>query len=91
MEEVLPAVCCAPRAQGVEVVVSSAVVFLRRTADYVREVRSEVRKVTWPTVSDLRRTTIVITLFVIAVGIVIGIMDVVASKVLIDFLGGLFR
>lgn len=70
---------------------SSAVVFLRRTADYVREVRSEVRKVTWPTVSDLRRTTIVITLFVIAVGIVIGIMDVVASKVLIDFLGGLFR
>ena len=70
---------------------ASAVGLLQRTADYVREVRAEVRKVSWPTLPDLRRTTIVITLFVIAIGIVIGIMDWMATKILIDFLGGLFR
>ena len=64
---------------------------LQRTAAYVREVRAEVRKVTWPGVADLRRTTIVITLFVIAIGFVIGLMDWMASKILIDFLGSLFR
>ena len=65
--------------------------FVQRTADYVREVRGEVRKVTWPTLANLRVTTITITLFVIAIGIVIGIMDWAATKVLIDFMGGLFR
>lgn len=70
---------------------ASAVGFLQRSADYVRQVRAEVRKVTWPTLPELRRTTIVITLFVIAIGIVIGIMDWMATKILIDFLGGLFR
>jgi preprotein translocase subunit SecE len=58
---------------------------------YVREVRAEVRKVTWPTWEELRRTTIVIIVFVVVIGIIIGIMDVIASWVLIDLLGRIFR
>ena len=65
--------------------------FVQRTADYVREVRGEVRKITWPTRDELRRTTLVIIVFVIVIGIIIGIMDVIASKVLIDLLGRIFR
>jgi preprotein translocase subunit SecE len=61
-----------------------------RTASYLREVRAEMRKVSWPTWEDLRKSTLVIILFVIAIGIVIGIMDWVFSKLLIDVLGRVF-
>jgi len=61
-----------------------------RAMAYLQEVRAEVRKVTWPTVPELRQSTIVIIIFVIAIGIVIGIMDWGFSKLLIDFLGRAF-
>jgi preprotein translocase subunit SecE len=70
--------------------VSRAVVLAQRAVSYVREVRAEVRKVTWPTWPDLRRTTVVVSIFVIVIGIIIGIMDVISSKLLIDVLGRLF-
>ena len=70
----------------------NAVVSLaQRSAAYLKEVRAEVRKVTWPTWDDLRRTTLIIIVFVIVIGIIIGIMDWVSSKVLIDFLGRILR
>ena len=66
------------------------VVLAQRTAGYVRDVRAEVRKVTWPTWPDLRRTTVVVVIFVIVIGLIIGLMDVISSKLLIDVLGRLF-
>ncbi len=69
---------------------NGVVSFAQRSGTYVREVRAEVRKVTWPTWIDLRRTTIVIVIFVIVVGLIIGLMDWVASKILIDFFGQIF-
>ena len=69
---------------------ASVVSFAQRTAGYLRDVRGEVRKVTWPSWADLRRTTVVVTIFVIIIGLIIGLMDVVFSKILIDFLGRLF-
>lgn len=66
------------------------VVLAQRTAGYVRDVRAEVRKVTWPTWPDLRRTTVVVVIFVIIIGLIIGLMDVISSKLLIDVLGRLF-
>lgn len=68
----------------------AVVQFAQRTASYLREVRAEVRKVTWPTWDDLRRTTVVVTIFVIIIGLIIGLMDLISSKLLIDFLGRLF-
>lgn len=69
---------------------ASIVVLAQRTAGYVRDVRAEVRKVTWPTWPDLRRTTVVVVIFVIIIGLIIGLMDLFSSKLLIDLLGRLF-
>jgi preprotein translocase subunit SecE len=90
VEEVLPSLRDAQAAQGNEVTVPKVVAFARRTAAYLRDVRAEVRKVTWPTWLDLRRTTVIVSIFVIIVGIIIGIMDVISSKLLIDVLGRMF-
>ena len=57
---------------------------------YLTEVRSEVRKVTWPGWDDLRRTTFVIIVVVIILGIVIGLMDLIFAKILINFIPRLF-
>jgi len=70
--------------------VASIVALAQRSASYVRDVRAEVRKVTWPTWPDLRRTTIVVVIFVVIIGLIIGLMDVISSKLLIDVLGSLF-
>jgi preprotein translocase subunit SecE len=70
--------------------VADIVALAQRTAGYVRDVRAEVRKVTWPSWNDLRRTTVVVVIFVIIIGIIIGFMDLVSSKLLINFLGRLF-
>jgi preprotein translocase subunit SecE len=90
VEEVLPPLRVAPAAQGNEVIVSAVVGLAQRSAGYLRDVRAEIRKVTWPTWPDLRRTTVIVSIFVIVIGIIIGIMDVISSKLLIDLLGRLF-
>ncbi len=64
--------------------------FAGRSAAYMREVRGEVRKVSWPSWEDLRKSTTVIIIFVVIIGLVIGIMDLVLSKLLIDVLGRAF-
>ena len=64
--------------------------FAGRTVGYFRQVRAEMTKVSWPTWEDLRKSTMVIILFVIMIGILIGIMDFVFSKLLIDVLGRVF-
>lgn len=64
--------------------------FAQRSATFLQQVRGEVRKVTWPTWEDLRKSTIVITILVIVIGIIIGLMDWLFSKLLIDFLGRAF-
>lgn len=69
---------------------AAIVALAQRTAGYLRDVRAEVRKVTWPSWLDLRRTTVVVVIFVIIIGIIIGLMDLVSSKLLIDVLGRLF-
>ena len=69
---------------------SGVVSVMKRSAAYVRDVRAEIRKVTWPTWLDLRRTTVVVTIFVIVIGIIIGIMDRIASLFMIDWFPRLF-
>ena len=43
--------------------------------DFVREVRDQVQKVTWPDVPQLRSSTGVIVAFMLAVAAVIFVMD----------------
>ena len=62
----------------------------RGTVPYLREVRAEVRKVTWVSWPDLKNMTMVILIIIVISGMVIGLMDFVFSKILIDWLGRLF-
>jgi len=62
----------------------------QRSTVFIRDVRAEVRKVTWPSWDDLRRSTLVITIIVILIGILIGLMDWLFSLILIDFFGRAF-
>lgn len=63
---------------------------LHRTSSYLQDVRGEVRKVSWPTWEDLRKSTVVIIIIILILGAIIGLMDLFFSKLLIDFLGRLF-
>jgi preprotein translocase SecE subunit len=49
-----------------------------------------MRKVSWPSWEDLRKSTVVIIIIVFIVGAIIGIMDLIFSKLLIDWLGRAF-
>jgi preprotein translocase subunit SecE len=64
--------------------------FAQRTITFTQQVRGEMRKVSWPTWDDLRRSTMVITVFVVIIGIIIGVMDSVFSLILIKWLGQIF-
>ena len=61
-----------------------------RMARYLGEVRAEVRKVTWPSVTELRKSTVVIIIFVILIGLVISLMDLVFAYLLVTLPGRLF-
>jgi preprotein translocase subunit SecE len=46
-----------------------------RFFQFLRDVRGELRKVTWPTFDELKKATTVIIIFVTVLGITIGLMD----------------
>ena len=68
----------------------SLVTVAQRTTSFVQQVRGEMHKVSWPTWEDLRRSTLVITGFVLIIGVIIGIMDSLFSLVLIKWMGRVF-
>lgn len=61
-----------------------------RFASYLGDVRKELQKVTWPDAENLRKTTSVIIVVIIILGAIIGLMDWMFSKILIDWLPRLF-
>ncbi len=96
MEEVLPAVQQADAAQGVEVAVATEALapakrsWVARVTDFLRDVRGEIRKVTWPTWEELKKATGVIIVFVIFLGFLIGLMDTVLQFVFVTSVAKLF-
>ncbi len=58
---------------------------------YLRNVRAEVHKITWPTWPDLRQHTVAVVIVVTILGIIIGLMDWFFSFTLISGLGNLLR
>jgi len=54
-----------------------------RFVNFLRDVRAEMRKVTWPTLDELRKATVVIIGFVSFLGIMIGLLDSVLQFVLV--------
>jgi preprotein translocase subunit SecE len=55
---------------------------VKRTGKYFREVRSELKKVTWPAKRDLTTYTIVVLVSVALVSVIIGIADTILVKLL---------
>lgn len=60
---------------------------VQRARDFVKDVRVEVTKVSWPTRAELRASTAVVIVTVVIVSVFIGIVD----RVLTFAVGLLFR
>ncbi|AYO31903.1 MAG: preprotein translocase subunit SecE [Thermoanaerobacteraceae bacterium] len=56
--------------------------FIKKTEKFFREVRSELKKVTWPTKNDLTTYTIVVLVSVVIVSGIIWIADTILYKLL---------
>jgi len=61
-----------------------------RTAAFFRDVRAEVRKVTWPTWDELKKATTVIIIFVAILGLVIGWIDWLLQQIFVVGVAKLF-
>jgi len=57
---------------------------------FFNDVMDEMRKVTWPDRAQLQDTTIKIIIFVLFIGAVIGLVDVVLQQVLVKWIPSLF-
>ncbi len=64
--------------------------WLARVVDFLRDVRGEIRKVTWPTWEELKKATGVIIVFVITLGVLIGLMDSFLQLVFVTAVAKLF-
>jgi preprotein translocase subunit SecE len=61
-----------------------------QTAEFLQEVRTELRKVTWPDRAQLRQATIAIVIFVLVIAGFIAILDVLLQAVLVRGIPALF-
>lgn len=74
-----------------EALVESRKGALGRFVDFLREVRGEIQKVTWPTRDELRKATIVIVIFVAILGILIGLLDALLQLIFVTGIARLFQ
>lgn len=58
--------------------------FPKRVTTFYHNVMSEMRKVTWPDRAQLQDSTIKIIIFVLALGAVIGLLDLALQFVLVQ-------
>lgn len=63
---------------------------LARVTGFYHEVVAEMRKVTWPDRPQLKDTTLKIILFVLFIGGVIAVIDIVLNLVLVRGIPALF-
>jgi preprotein translocase subunit SecE len=61
-----------------------------RVVQFYQDVQDEMRKVTWPDRAQLKDTTIKIIIFVLFMGAVIGIIDLILQMVLVRGIPSLF-
>ena len=64
--------------------------FFRGLPEGYENVRSELRRVTWPDPGQIRQATIAIIAIVLFVGAIIALLDVVLQQVLVRWLPQLF-
>ena len=69
---------------------NKAVAAGRGIPSFYQAVLAEMRKVTWPELPDVRRATIAIIVFVLLLGLLIWLLDVVLQQVLVKMIPSLF-
>jgi preprotein translocase subunit SecE len=62
-----------------------------KVANFYQEVVTEMRKVTWPDRAQLKDTTIKIIIFVLFIGAVLGVVDVLLQLILVEGIPSLFK
>ena len=62
-----------------------------KVANFYQEVVAEMRKVTWPDREQLKDTTIKIIIFVLFIGAVLGVVDVLLQLILVEGIPSLFK
>ena len=73
-----------------EALASTGRSWLGRVVEFLRDVQGEIRKVTWPSWDELKKATTVIVLFVILLGLVIGLMDSILQFVFVTAVAKFF-
>jgi preprotein translocase subunit SecE len=58
--------------------------------EFLQGVRTEMKKVTWPDLPQVRQATIAIIIFVLVIALVITLLDTVLSQVLVKLIPSLF-
>jgi len=64
---------------------------IQRVGAFLTAVNAELKKITWPTRDELIETTKRITMLAVAIGVLIGLMDWVLQKILVDGVAALTR
>ena len=63
----------------------------RRSRDFLVAVRAEMGKVSWPTQPELIKATRMVVVLTLILGIVLGLVDWLLTKILIDGVAALTR
>lgn len=63
---------------------------LARTGEFLSDVRTELKKVTWPDRQTLRQATIAIIIFVAIIGAIIALLDLALQGVLVRGIPAIF-
>jgi preprotein translocase subunit SecE len=94
VEEVLPAVQQARAPQGDEIAVATEAVVrqsrVQRVAGFYNDVVAEMKKVTWPEVTQVRQLSISVVVLSLFIGAVIWVMDLIFQTVLVRWIPALF-
>jgi len=64
---------------------------IRRARDFLVSVRSELGKVTWPTQQELVKATRMVIVLTLIIGVILGLIDLLLTKILIDGVAALSR
>ena len=62
----------------------------QRTVTFYHEVMSEMRKVTWPDMPQVRQLSISVIILALFIGGLIAVMDVIFQQVLVRWIPSLF-
>jgi preprotein translocase SecE subunit len=65
--------------------------WIRGVRDFLAAVRSEMGKVSWPTQDELLKATRMVVMLAVFIGIVLGLVDLLLTKILVNGVAALGR